>query len=560
MLLAKIADWSEDNSNRRLLTFILLFLGAMAFFGLGIWEHTGVTGKDEYYLGLRTPMCMVEQDVWLVPCLDGEPRLKKPPMLYWLTRASYEVFGVSLFGARLVAVTLASLLVLATVLIALELDFSLARALLAGLIALSFLGLSVGGRILELDVPVAAFSTLAFYALLRWFRRGEAVALPLAVLALVAGFLTKGPVVFVVCGAGGLVLLAFEARARSFLTRRWLQVSGAVFLFVLLVLPWFLYVNQLYPELSTQILSEELAARDFFQLSPAPLYGILMLILPWSFVALVRLNGIRHLPEQERRQALMLLTWMALTLLPFFFIRTFERYLYGSLVPMALLLAQPWVVTDSVLRWAARLGLGLSLLLTLPVYGVALWINGSVSMLVVVIPLLGWFILQWWHAKRIGPMALSAVLLWSATLGLVYPKLGINKIPPHIVEQTRDRQVIFYHGPQPGLLPAVLGRSLRLVDEHWRLPDALVGSCEPFLLFAEEDNASMAVQGVGRQGLDATELERFGVLSARVSWLRMARRGVTVEGVLEGFKHKDLEPIKPQVVLFQVSNPQCPVD
>jgi 4-amino-4-deoxy-L-arabinose transferase-like glycosyltransferase len=100
MLLAKIESWSDVSYSRRLQVFSLLFLGALAFFGLGIWEHTGVTGKDEYYLGLRTPMCMVEQEAWLVPCLDGEPRFQKPPFLYWLTAVSYETFGVSLISAQ----------------------------------------------------------------------------------------------------------------------------------------------------------------------------------------------------------------------------------------------------------------------------------------------------------------------------------------------------------------------------------------------------------------------------------------------------------------------------
>ena len=68
----------------------------------GIQEATGLTGKDEFFLGLRTPMEMIEGDHWLVPFLDGAPRIRKPPLLYWLGRASYEIFGVSLASARLI--------------------------------------------------------------------------------------------------------------------------------------------------------------------------------------------------------------------------------------------------------------------------------------------------------------------------------------------------------------------------------------------------------------------------------------------------------------------------
>ena len=39
---------------------LLLFLLALAVLAPGIWEATGLTGKDEFFLGLRTPMEMIE--------------------------------------------------------------------------------------------------------------------------------------------------------------------------------------------------------------------------------------------------------------------------------------------------------------------------------------------------------------------------------------------------------------------------------------------------------------------------------------------------------------------
>ena len=90
----------------RLLTSLpLLFVLAVLVLCLGIWEPTGLTGKDEFYLGLRTPLEMLHDDHWLVPFLDGVPRIKKPPLLYWLGRASYELFGASLVSARMLVVS-----------------------------------------------------------------------------------------------------------------------------------------------------------------------------------------------------------------------------------------------------------------------------------------------------------------------------------------------------------------------------------------------------------------------------------------------------------------------
>ena len=62
------------------LTLVGIFLLALAVLAPGIQSPTGITGKDEYFLSLRTPLEMMEKDAWVVPVLNGHPRLKKPPM------------------------------------------------------------------------------------------------------------------------------------------------------------------------------------------------------------------------------------------------------------------------------------------------------------------------------------------------------------------------------------------------------------------------------------------------------------------------------------------------
>lgn len=559
MPLNALAHWALARPGGPALVLGLLFLSACLVLSLGIWEPTGVTGKDEYYLGLRTPMCMLERDTWLIPCLDDEPRLRKPPLVYWLTRGSYELFGVSLTSARLVAVGMGALLVLGIGLIGRELTGDLATGLRAGLVGLSFLGLAIGGRMLELDIPVAMFSTLAFHALLRWYHGGGWVALTLGALALAAGFLTKGPVVLVVCGGGGLALLASDPGARAFLARHWRQALGAVLLFLALSLPWFAYVQYLLPEHSLRTLATELDARKFMEISPVPLYGILLLALPWSFLLLSLSFGLGPLPEERRRHLRMALLWLGLTLLPFFFLKTFERYLYGSLVPLALVLG---LVLASPLgggrRWGIRLGMLLAAIASLPLLAGAAWLGNAWLTTALGLAALAGFVWHGWRARCPDRMSGAAVLLWACLLGLVYPRLGINEIPPRLLELTRQQPVVFFHGPQPGLLPAVLGRSLRLVDGRWRLPEELTQPCARFLLLTEATASGLAVQGLERLGFQAGPPEYFGVLSARVNWFRMAAPGVSSGSLWEALKRRDLEALKPQIALYRVENRACP--
>jgi len=157
---------------------LLLFVLALAVLAPGIWEATGLTGKDEFFLGLRTPMEMIEGDHWLVPFLDGAPRIRKPPLLYWAGRASYELFGISLASARLVTVLFAALLIVSTAGIARRLSGKAETGWIAGCILLGCLGMASEARRLMLDIPVAALSAAAFWSLLTWLDSQAACCWP----------------------------------------------------------------------------------------------------------------------------------------------------------------------------------------------------------------------------------------------------------------------------------------------------------------------------------------------------------------------------------------------
>ena len=45
---------------------------------------------------------MLDDGAWVVPTLQGKPYLDKPPLLYWLVRVNYGIFGVSEGAAPLI--------------------------------------------------------------------------------------------------------------------------------------------------------------------------------------------------------------------------------------------------------------------------------------------------------------------------------------------------------------------------------------------------------------------------------------------------------------------------
>lgn len=56
-------------------------------------------GDEAYYA--RVPVEMRERRDWIVPYFNGEPRYKKPPLMYWLVALSQSVFGENEFASRL---------------------------------------------------------------------------------------------------------------------------------------------------------------------------------------------------------------------------------------------------------------------------------------------------------------------------------------------------------------------------------------------------------------------------------------------------------------------------
>jgi dolichol-phosphate mannosyltransferase len=142
------------------------------------------------------PRQMLSQGRFVEPVWHGEPYYHKPPLVYWLVMASYQLFGVSDAAARLVPALAAVLLVLLT--------YAWARSVTdawTGLLAALVLCLSGRfvylGRMLVLDgvlaLCVAAALAAAHQALVRW-RWGWWL---LAAVCTGLGLLTKGPVALV---------------------------------------------------------------------------------------------------------------------------------------------------------------------------------------------------------------------------------------------------------------------------------------------------------------------------------------------------------------------------
>ncbi len=114
----------------------------------------------------QIPREMLEAGEWIVPTLQSEPYLDKPPLFYWLVMLAYTCLGCHEWAARLVPALALHGTVVLTYLFGRRLIGERAAFWGALLLAVSpgFLGM---GRLLLLDGLLTFWVTLALFALYR---------------------------------------------------------------------------------------------------------------------------------------------------------------------------------------------------------------------------------------------------------------------------------------------------------------------------------------------------------------------------------------------------------
>jgi 4-amino-4-deoxy-L-arabinose transferase-like glycosyltransferase len=185
----------------------------------------------------QIPREMLDRGDAVVPTLQGEPYLDKPPLFYWLVMLAYRLLGVHDWAARLVPALAVHATILLTYLMGRRLVGE--RAALAGALGLGLApGFLLVARLLILDgvltLCVAAALFAAFEAV-----RGGTLRWPWWLLAACAtglGILTKGPVAVLLVVPPLWLHGRLTGAACRPGWRAWLAFAGVA---LLIALPWY---------------------------------------------------------------------------------------------------------------------------------------------------------------------------------------------------------------------------------------------------------------------------------------------------------------------------------
>ena len=226
----------------------LALLAAVVFFGNLAYPF--IEPDESRYAQIALEM--VRSGDYVVPRLQGEPYLDKPPLLYWATAGSFQLFGVSELSARIPSALAATLTVLVTFLLGRRLLNDRAAYSGAILLFLCF-GFVLSGRFVIMDGLLTLFTTTCllagFLALRGWHLRSGWWLV--AAVACGLGMLTKGPIAPVLTIPPLLALQALSRYAARIHLRHWLTFVVVV---AAITVPWFVAVGFAQPEFAGHFL------------------------------------------------------------------------------------------------------------------------------------------------------------------------------------------------------------------------------------------------------------------------------------------------------------------
>tara|TARA_R110001583_G_scaffold190000_1_gene353856 strand:- start:6340 stop:7884 length:1545 start_codon:yes stop_codon:yes gene_type:complete len=193
---------------------------------------------------------MIEHGNWLIPTMNGELRLAKPPFPTWITALFGSMFGIdNIRMLRFPAGIMSSLLVLFGYLLSYELHKNRKLAFLVGFVLATSFYIFFMGRTGTWDIYCHSFMLGAIWLLVKgWKGKGKQWGIILcAGVMLGLSFLSKGPVAFYSVLLPFLITYIFLFGRKSIINK-WQPLLVGLFIFLIISFWWPAYIYFMHPE------------------------------------------------------------------------------------------------------------------------------------------------------------------------------------------------------------------------------------------------------------------------------------------------------------------------
>ena len=324
---------------------------------------------------------MLESGDWVTPRLDGVIYLDKSPFGYWAIAASYAVFGVHDWAARIPFALSAILLCWVTARFG-AWAFGRRAGFYAGLALATCVGLFLFTRILIPDVMLTLSVTISLWCFLRVLQADETPSRLWTVVMAVslgAGLLIKSLIAVVAPAGAALLYLLLTRQMFSRETWRRLRPFSTALIALLLPTSWYvLAILHNPPHFDFTLHSGPGQFRGFFweyfineqvlrflnlryprDYNTVPRLEFWLLQLAWLFPWSVYIPAVARLrfkpTDRAGRARLLALCWIGFVLL-FFTLSTTQEYYSMPIYPaLALLIGSAMAEGGGWVRWGTRM-------------------------------------------------------------------------------------------------------------------------------------------------------------------------------------------------------------
>lgn len=458
---------------------------------------------------LATAQEMVREGNYLLPTMNGEPRLEKPPLPTWIAAGIEYISPDNLVLQRYASGIMATFMMIFLYLLTIRLTRNRTVGLIAALVLATSFGIILMGRTASWDIYCHSFMLAAIYMLVCALEgRGKQwTRFILSGIFMGLSFLSKGPVSFYALLLPFLIgyIPLYRPSAREKLTP----------LFTLIVVClavsfwWMLYVHLHQKEVLSYVVEKESASwinrniRPWYYYWQFPTeFGIWALFLVTAILSFFFCEK-----ERSRHESGFALLWMFASLVLLSLIPEKKiRYLLPVLIPGALVTALYIHHTIKDILSRTEKGIfrlnALVLVLVLVALPVASWYlfyrGGKISLLLLIAEaLISWGLASFilissfrWRTPIAGNVFVAAILTMVLVTGLCLDSIGsffineeANSI--HSLRNNRElKELPFYHNQEEEIrMELVYGanRTIRPLDLS---NDSLVYTLLPFVLIS----------------------------------------------------------------------------
>lgn len=284
---------------------------------------------------------MFQHHAWLLPSMNGELYLTKPPLFYWTALAFSHLFGaVTEWSLRLPSALAAAAVLWLTYFTGRK-YFSTYVAILATVLLAANLEFALMARRAEIEMLLTLFCMGAWVCFIQYIQTNSQRMLMLSYALLALAVMTKGPVAMLFVTVPAIIygVVSRDKSVLQFFThlRAWL-------IFIILAGTWYLLVSlQLGFDIWASVIQRDMLDKMQSEANAKPFLSYLGWILVdfYFLITLMLWRGKNFIQQLKNNKPALLLIWGAL--IPFivfsFFANKHTKYLLPIYPWIALLLA-----------------------------------------------------------------------------------------------------------------------------------------------------------------------------------------------------------------------------